>query len=321
MQLSDLLSRVTVVGIPTRTNFRGVTVREIALIKGKKRWSEFSPFKDYSVERDALWLQAALEAADQDFPTAAHSQVRVNATLPEVPIAQVGEVLSWFPGCTTVKVKVGTTNDEERITEIFRIIPDARLRLDANGLFSIQEAQDFLTSLYNKYGHKIEYVEQPCASLAENAALHLPIPLAIDENLRLGDDVGEINKVADVVVVKVAPLGGITRALNIMSNLDKPVVISSALESSVGLAAGIAVAAYLTEDVICGLGTAALLDSDVVKKPLLPHNGFVSVEEIEIDEAAVARFQLSHEQVQWWHNRIAKAYEKNTANIERGQSQ
>lgn len=320
MQLSDLLSRVKIIGIPTRTNFRGVTLREIALIKGSKRWSEFSPFKDYSIERDALWLQAALEAADHDFPSAVREHVKVNATLPEVPIAQVGEVLSWFPGSTTVKVKVGTANDEERIAEVFRIIPDARLRLDVNGLFSIQEAQDFLTSLYNKYGHQIEYVEQPCASLAENAALHLPIPLAIDENLRLGDDLGEINRVADVVIVKVAPLGGITRALNIISKLDKPPVISSALESSVGLSAGIALAAHLPEDAICGLGTAALLASDVAKAPLLPENGSVPVTEVEIDESAIARFCLSHEQEQWWHNRISNAFTKCMENIERGSS-
>lgn len=320
MQRSDLLSRIKVIGIPTRTNFRGVSLREIALIKGEKRWSEFSPFKDYSVERDALWLQAALEAANHDFPDAVRQQVRVNATLPEVPVARVGEVLSWFPGSTTIKVKVGTANDEERIREVFRIIPEARLRLDANGLFSIHEAQDFLTSLYNKYGHQIEYVEQPCASLSENEALNLPIPLAIDENLRLGDDLGEINRVADVVIVKVAPLGGINRALNVISKLDKPVVISSALESSVGLATGIALAAHLADDVICGLGTAALLDSDVVKEPLLPHNGFVSVTEVEVDDAAVARFQLSQEQVEWWHNRIANAYERYLTNIDQGES-
>ncbi|MFM8254380.1 MAG: o-succinylbenzoate synthase [Actinomycetota bacterium] len=320
MQPSDLLSRVKVIGLPTRTNFRGVSLREIALIKGEKRWSEFSPFKDYSVERDALWLQAALESANQDFPDPVRQQVRVNATLPEVPIEQVGEVLSWFPGSTTIKVKVGTANDEERIREVFRIVPEARLRLDANGLFSIHEAQEFLTSLYNKYGHHIEYVEQPCASLSENEALTIPIPLAIDENLRLGEDLGEINRIADVVIVKVAPLGGITRALNVISKLEKPVVISSALESSVGLTTGIALAAHLADDVICGLGTAALLDSDVVKDPLLPQNGFVSVTEVEIDDAALARFQLPQEQLEWWHNRIANAYAKYLENIDRGES-
>lgn len=320
MHISDLLARVKVVGIPTRTNFRGVRVREIALIKGEKRWGEFAPFKDYSVERDALWLQAALEAADNDFPVPVRSGVKVNATLPEVPITRVGEVLSWFPGSTTVKIKVGTAHDDERIAEVFRIIPDARLRLDANGLFSIQEAQDFLTSLYNKYGDAIEYAEQPCASLAENAALHLPIPIAIDENLRLGDDVDEINNIADVVVVKVAPLGGINRALSVIANLDKPVVISSALESSVGLSAGIALAAHLHDDVICGLGTRALLESDVVKDSLLPVNGVVSVGEVEIDESALAQLQLSPEQEKWWHNRISNAYTKHRANIERGQS-
>jgi len=316
MELHDLLERVDVIGIPTRTNFRGVTLREIALIKGESQWGEFSPFRDYSVERDALWLQSALESATQSFPTPLRNRVLVNATLPEVPLDQVGEVLSWFPGSTTVKVKVGTADDIERIKEVFRVIPDAILRLDANGLFTVAQAEEIFTTLYNQYGHQIEYVEQPCTSLAENAALKLPIPIAIDENLRLGGDVSEINKVADRIIVKVAPLGGIQRALKIINQLDKPVIISSALESSVGLSAGIALAAHLPEDAICGLGTIALLQSDVVANPLHPKNGSVPVAKIQIDSDSLARYRLSQDQVAWWHNRIAQAYEKYRANIE-----
>ncbi len=317
MQTSELLSRVEVVGIPTRTNFRGVKLREIALIKGEKRWGEFSPFADYSVERDALWLSAALEAANEDFPKPVRTRIPINATLPEVPLSQVGEVLSWFPGSTTVKVKVGTADDEARIREVFAHIPDARLRLDANGLFTIAQAQEFLTSLYNKYGHKIEYVEQPCASLAENRALKLPIPIAIDENLRLGDDISEINSVADVVIVKVAPLGGVNRALKLIERLDKPVVISSALESSIGMVAGIALAAHLPQEMVCGLGTVALLDGDLVTDSLLPNAGSVEVREVTLDPKRVAEFRLPQEQVTKWHNRIARAFERVVAHRER----
>jgi len=320
MLTSELLSRVEVIGIPTRTNFRGVQLREIALIRGEKRWGEFSPFKDYSIERDALWLQAALEAVDEKFPAPMRTRVLVNATLPEVPVAQVGEVLSWFSGSQTVKVKVGTANDEERIEEVFQIIPDAQLRLDANGMFSIAQAQDFFSTLYNKYRHRIEYVEQPCASLAENSALNLPIPIAIDENLRLGDDLGEINRVADVVIVKVAPLGGISKALKIISQLDKPVVISSALESSVGLSAGIALAAHLPDDLSCGLGTAALLSGDIVRHPLLPQNGAVPVTEVEVVEELLGRYRLEEVQVASWHNRISSAHKKLMENLERKES-
>ena len=317
MQTSELLSRVEVVGIPTRTNFRGVKLREIALIKGEKRWGEFSPFADYSVERDALWLSAALEAANEDFPKPVRTRIPINATLPEVPLSQVGEVLSWFPGSTTVKVKVGTADDEARIREVFAHIPDARLRLDANGLFTIAQAQEFLTSLYNKYGHKIEYVEQPCASLAENRALKLPIPIAIDENLRLGDDISEINNVADVVIVKVAPLGGVNRALKVIERLDKPVVISSALESSIGMVAGIALAAHLPQEMVCGLGTVALLDGDLVTDSLLPNAGSVEVREVTLDSKRVAEFRLPQEHVTKWHNRIARAFERVLAHTER----
>ena len=317
MQTSELLSRVEVVGIPTRTNFRGVKLREIALIKGKKRWGEFSPFADYSVERDALWLRAALEAANEDLPKPVRTRIPINATLPEVSLSQVSEVLSWFPGSTTVKVKVGTADDEARIREVFAHIPDARLRLDANGLFTIAQAQEFLTSLYNKYGHKIEYVEQPCASLAENRALKLPIPIAIDENLRLGDDISEINSVADLVIVKVAPLGGVNRALKLIERLDKPVVISSALESSIGMVAGIALAAHLPQEMVCGLGTVALLDGDLVTDPLLPNAGSVEVREVTLDPNRVAEFRLPQEQVTKWHNRIARAFERVVAHTER----
>ena len=308
MQISELLAKVEVVGIPTRTNFRGVQVREIALIKGARGWGEFSPFADYSLERDALWLQSAIEASNHSFPEPIRKQVRVNATLPEVPSSRVGEVLSWFPGSTTVKVKVGTANDLERIHEVFQIIPNARLRLDANGLFTIHEAEEFLTSLYNKYGHQIEYVEQPCTSLAENAAVQLPVPIAIDENVRLGDDIHQISKVADIVIIKVAPLGGIARAQQIISALDKPVVISSALESSIGMAAGIALAAHLQEEITCGLGTVALLDGDLALNSFLPENGAVSVHELNVSDEQIAHFRLPQEHVTKWHNRISAAY-------------
>lgn len=310
MELNDILSHVEIVGIPTRTNFRGVTIREIALLNHKERWGEFSPFSDYSEERDALWLQAAIESLTAPAPASKRGHVRINATLPEVPIEQVGEVLSWFPGCTTVKIKVGTANDLERIAEVFRIIPDARLRLDANGLFSIQEAESFVTGLYNKYGHHLEYIEQPCASLAENGALRIPIPIAIDENLRLGGDISAISEVAGVVIIKVAPLGGISRSLEIIEHLDKPVVISSALESSVGISAGLALAASLADDITCGLGTVALLSGDVSRSPLLPMDGRIEIRDVSIDQEALAQYRLSEERVQWWHNRIEVAFKR-----------
>jgi O-succinylbenzoate synthase len=308
MELNDILASVEVIDIPTRINFRNTTFREIALINIDGNWGEFSPFPDYSVERDALWLGSAIEAATTKFPPAKRDRITVNATLPAVSLNQVGEVLSWFPGCRTIKVKIGTTLDIERIDEVLRIIPDARFRLDANGLFSITEAENFLTDLYNRYSELIEYVEQPCASLPENAALKSPLPIAIDENLRLGDDVSEINKVADVVVMKVAPLGGIARSLQIIERLDKPVVISSALESSVGISAGIALAAHLQEEIICGLGTVALLAGDVARQPLLPTEGAVPVTTLEVDSQSLAQYRLSKERINWWHNRIENAF-------------
>ena len=313
MLTSELLSRVEVIGIPTRTNFRGVQLREIALIRGEKRWGEFSPFKDYSIERDALWLQAALEAVDEKFPAPMRTRVLVNATLPEVPVAQVGEVLSWFPGSQTVKVKVGTANDEERIEEVFQIIPDAQLRLDANGMFSIAQAQDFFSTLYNKYRHRIEYVEQPCATLEElrqlKEKLAFEIKIAGDEVIRKAEDPFAINLqgAVDILMLKAAPLGGITRAREIGAHHKLPMVVSSALDSAVGISYGLQLAASLPSlDYACGLATGQLLSADIAELPL--KNGELAVHSVSPDADLLAKYAVPVERLTWWKERTKRAF-------------
>ncbi len=233
MQLKEVLDRTHIVSIPTKTNFRGVQFREIALIEGDTNWGEFSPFLEYEAKEAKHWLKSAIESALTSFQSNGLDFIAVNATLPAVEIKQVAEVLSWFPGCNTVKIKVGTKEDLERIREVFRINAGAQIRLDANGLWSVAEAKMFLESLNKEFGSSLDYVEQPCQTLAENQKLKneltFPLKIAIDENLRNGGNLEEILKVADVLIIKVAPLGGISSCLQLIEKVSIPIVVSSAL--------------------------------------------------------------------------------------------
>ena len=196
MQLKEVLDRTHIVSIPTKTNFRGVEFREIALIEGDTNWGEFSPFLEYEAKAAKHWLKSAIESAVTTFESNGLDFIAVNATLPAVEIEQVAEVLSWFPGCNTVKIKVGTKEDLDRIREVFRINAGAQIRLDANGLWSVAEAKTFLESLNKEFGSSLDYVEQPCLTLAENQKLKneltFPLKIAIDENLRNGGNLEEI---------------------------------------------------------------------------------------------------------------------------------
>lgn len=316
MQLKEVLDRTHIVSIPTKTNFRGVQFREIALIEGDTNWGEFSPFLEYEAKEAAHWLKSAIESALTPFESNGLDLIAVNATLPAVEIKQVAEVLSWFPGCNTVKIKVGTKEDLERIREVFRINAGAQIRLDANGLWSVAEAKIFLESLNKEFGSSLDYVEQPCQTLAENQKLKneltFPLKIAIDENLRNGGNLEEILKVADVLIIKVAPLGGISSCLQLIEKVSIPIVVSSALESSVGISAGVALAAQLPKKnespLPFGLGTVALLEGDVVINPLLPVDGKIKVEKANVDLGKLKKYSVSDSRKKWWHQRITDIY-------------
>ena len=316
MQLKEVLDRTHIVSIPTKTNFRGVQFREIALIEGDLNWGEFSPFLEYGAEEAAPWLRNAIESAVTPFQSTGINFIPVNATLPAVPIEQVAEVLSWFPGCNTVKIKVGTNEDLERIREVFRINAAAQVRLDANGLWSVGEATEILESLYREFGSSLEYVEQPCETLAENKQLKneisFPLKIAIDENLRKSGNLDEILEVADLLIIKVAPLGGVSACLELIEKVEIPVVVSSALESSVGISAGVSLATQLLSrnetPVPFGLVTVALLEGDVVRNPLLPVDGKIKVEKIDIDINQLKKYSVSDSRKTWWHQRITDIY-------------
>jgi len=274
--LADLLDGLSVVAIPMRVAFRGVTIREAVLLRGPRGWGEFAPFPEYGDAESARWLACAVESAYAGWPAPVRSRVTVNATVPAVPAADVASVLQRYGGCTTAKVKVAQrgqrlADDLARVHEVRSLLgPAGRVRVDANGGWSVQEARDALGRL-SAYG--LEYAEQPCATVEELGALRIALArdgtdvlVAADESIRRASDPMRVVRegAADIVVLKVAPLGGVWPALAIARECGLPVVVSSALDTSVGISAGVALAAALPElPYACGLSTVVLLAGDV----------------------------------------------------------
>jgi o-succinylbenzoate synthase len=307
---------LAVCSLPLRRRFRGIAVREVVLVRGPAGWGEFSPFREYG-DREALtWWRAAREAADMGWPPPVRSVVPVNATVPAVPAADVAGVLARFPGCTTAKVKVAepgrpAAEDLDRLAAVRDVLGGrGRVRVDANGAWDVEEAVARIRS-YDRAAGGLEYVEQPCASVEELAAVRrrVDLPVAADESVRRADDPLQVARsgAADLAVLKVQPLGGVRACLRLAEQLGLPVVVSSALETSVGLAAGVALAAALPElPYACGLGTAGLFERDVVTDPLLPRDGAVPVRRPEPDPGLVAAAAAPHAVRCWWRERITR---------------
>ncbi|MEE6282564.1 o-succinylbenzoate synthase [Georgenia sunbinii] len=269
------------------TRFRGIEVRDGVLLHGAAGWGEFSPFWDYDDAECVPWLRAALEAAELGWPPAVRDSVPVNATVPAVGPAHAVQIVVESDGCRTAKVKVAepgqTLADEQARLEAVRgaLGPGGRIRIDANGAWDLDTALARLPVLDRAAGG-LEYAEQPCASVADLAALRrtLDIPIAADESIRRAADPLAVRRAeaADVVVLKVQPLGGVRACLALAEEVGLPVVVSSALESSVGIAAGVALAAALPElPYACGLGTVRLLTADTAPAPLVPCGGTLPV--------------------------------------------
>lgn len=319
-ELDDVLARAHVVRLPLSTRFRGVDEREVVLLDGPAAWSEFAPFPEYDDLEAATWLAAALEFGWQPLPGEPRREsIPVNATLPAVAPQDVATVLSRFGECRTVKVKVaerGQTlaDDVARVAEVRRLLgPVARVRLDANGAWNVDEAEHAIRALEH---FDLEYVEQPCASVAELAELRqrihrLDVPIAADESVRRASDPLAVARAgaADLLVVKVAPLGGVRRALDIVAEAGLPAVVSSALDSSVGLAMGAALAARLPRlDYDCGLGTAALLADDVAEPPLAAVDGALAVRAVTPSMDALRRLSAGEPRAHWWRERLSRAW-------------
>jgi O-succinylbenzoate synthase len=317
----ELLERAHVVSIPMRVRFRGVEVRETVLFEGPSGWGEFGPFAEYGDAESARWLAAGIEEAYAARPATRRDVIPVNATVPAVPPERVPEVLSRFDGCTTAKVKVaepGQTleDDLSRISAVRDVMgPHARIRIDANGGWDVEEATE---ALRRSAAYGIEYAEQPCASVEDLATLRttlarnlIDIPIAADESIRRADDPLRVARLgaADIVVVKVAPLGGITAALEIVEACGLPAVVSSALDTSVGISAGVALAAALpTLDHACGLGTVGLFTTDVAGEPMRPQGGNLTTRRVIPDPTALSELAASPDRRQWWMDRLSRCH-------------
>ena len=319
--LAAVLEGLHVVSIPMAVRFRGVDQREAALVRGPVGWGEFSPFLEYDAQESSRWLSAALEAAWSGWPDPVRGEVQVNATVPAVPARQVPEVLGRFAGATTAKVKVaeagqGLQDDLDRVAAVRDALgPGGRIRVDANGAWSVDQATDALARLA---AYDLEYAEQPCARVGELREVRLALArrgvsvlVAADESIRKADDPLRVarEQAADLVVVKVAPLGGVRRALQIVADCGLPAVVSSALDTSVGMAAGVALAAALPElPYACGLGTVALLGGDVSITSLVPVGGVLPVGPAQADEELLERWAAPADRQQWWRDRVTACH-------------
>lgn len=300
-ELSELLGTLRAFAIPMRTKFRGITVREGALIEGPAGWGEFSPFPGYGPAESARWLASAIESATAGWPAPARDPVPVNVTVPAVGPERAYAIVA-ASGCRTAKVKVAERGqapgeDVERVAAVRDALdaagPGGRIRVDANGGWPVDEAARMLRSL-GKYG--LEYAEQPCATLDELAALRrlVDVPVAADESIRKAEDPLRVRAAgaADIVVVKVQPLGGVRAALRVAEACGLPAVVSSAVDTSVGLAAGVALAAALLElPYACGLATMSLLAGDVTAEPLAESGGSLPVRRPPVDPGALAAWE------------------------------
>jgi O-succinylbenzoate synthase len=310
---ADLLDRLHVVALPMRVRFRGIITREVALIEGPAGWGEFGPFVEYQAREAAAWLASGIEAAYREPPPVRRDRIPINATVPAVAAAQVTEVLARFPGARTAKVKVAEpgqrlADDVDRVNAVRELVPT--VRVDANGGWTVDQAVRAAAAL--TADGPLEYLEQPCATVVELAELRrrVDVPIAADESIRKADDPLAVVRAhaADVAVLKVAPLGGVSALLGIAAQIDIPVVVSSALDSAVGIAAGLTAAAALPElRHACGLGTGRLFVEDVAVPAVLV-DGFLAVGPVTPDPARLEALRAPPERRQWWIDRLKGCY-------------
>lgn len=318
--LQQLLGSARVVSLPLHTKFRGLNLREALLFEGPNGWAEWSPFVEYPDEEASVWLQAAIEFAYRPQIKTLRNQISVNATLPAVAPTEVAGVLQRFGEFQTVKIKVAESgqsidDDLARISAAIEYAPLANIRLDANGGYSVEQALQLANELTEEL-FEIEYLEQPVATIAEMAELRLRLKtfglkIAADESVRkVSDPVAVAHAgAADILVLKAAPLGGISRALQISREADLPVVVSSALETSVGISMGLHLAASLPQlNFDCGLATASLLAADVTDRPLLPSNGKIDVRRVEVSKQLLSTHAADQERTEWWRARLERCF-------------
>ena len=307
--IDQLLESMRVVALPTKTDFRGITVREVALFKGPHGWAEFSPFLEYDEVESARWLACAIEAATTPAPKLYRDRVKVNGTIPALnDAARIEEIVNSYPGCTTFKVKVGSSVEEDlaRLSVVRNLNPYSDIRVDVNGSWSVEEAVSNIERIEGEIG-MLAYVEQPCATVEELRELkkRIDVHIAGDEVLRKTANpfAIDLKGAVDVLMLKVQPLGGIKKAHQLAEHHGLPVVISSALESAVGIQYGLELAASINNlSFDCGLATGSLLARDVAQLPIA--NGEIALKELEID---LDGLDVDAERYEWWKNRAMRA--------------
>ena len=309
----QLLDTLRVIALPMKTKFRGISVREVALVKGLHGWGEFSPFLEYDDAESAPWLASAIEAATTPKPQLYRSSVAVNGTIPATNDKKViDDLITSYSSVKTYKVKVGDNLSEDivRLARIRSLGRKVNIRIDVNGLWSVEQALTNLYAFYENVG-PFEYVEQPCATLDElrelKSKIRIPLKIAVDEVIRKSPDpfALDLQGAADIVMLKVQPLGGIKRAHAIAEHHKLPIVVSSALESAVGINYGLTLAASFKEmNFDCGFGTGSLLAADVAHLPIVDGKIEISDFEPQLDGLDVAP-----ERFEWWKNRVMRTAE------------
>ena len=320
--LADLLAHSYVVRLPMRVKFRGITQREALLIEGPEGWGEFSAFVEYAPAEASRWLSAGIEAAYQPFPEPLRTTIPVNATLPAVVASEVGAVLEKYDAPHTIKIKVaeqgqGLEQDLARVAEARRLYPQAALRVDANMGWDIGQAVHALKALSE---FDLQYAEQPVPGITGLAEVReqlrtagIDLKIAADEAVRKHTDPLEVSRLgaADLMVIKAQPLGGIRAVLDIAQQAELDVVVSSALDTSVGLSQAAALASALPElPYACGLSTGTLFADDVCAEPLLATAGYLPVRRIDADPRKLKQLRPEPQRVDWWLRRVEQCYEQ-----------
>ena len=315
---ADEITDVSVVALPLRTRFRGIVVREALIFRGSQRWSEFSPFVEYEDEEAAQWLAGAISWANDPLPSVFRNSIPVNATVPAVSPDEVADVLSPFGSIGSVKIKVAEKgqnlqDDIARVRRVRDLYPEVALRLDANAGYTTEQTMEIARGLKNL---NLEYIEQPVASIPELKELRtwlaeeqIPLKVAVDESIRKSSDPLLVarEQAADIAVIKVQPLGGIRRAMAIASESGLEVVVSSALETSIGISHGLHLAAAMPNlSYDCGLATARLLGGDIVDSPLVPVGGQIELREVSPSADLLEKYAASPERASWWLERLER---------------
>jgi o-succinylbenzoate synthase len=304
-----------------RTRFRGITERQGMIWRGAAGWAEWSPFLDYAGAELVPWLRAADEAAERGWPAPLRTEIPVNSTVPAVG-PEEAYAIARTAGCRTAKVKVAErgqslVEDAARIAAVRDALGSGgKIRIDANGAWSVAEALHAIDQLAQ---FDLEYAEQPCATVEELADLRrrlaragLNMPIAADESIRRAEDPYQVaaQDAADIAVLKVQPLGGVRACLQIAERIGLPVVVSSALETSIGIRAGLALAAALPElPYACGLNTIALLTADIVTEPLLAVDGVIRLRDLVVEESAIEWYQADQQAHLFWQARLVQTRE------------